>query len=91
MTASPQHRVKHRVPHVRDGFIVANVGIVRSATAPAHLCGAETSKSRDGRMTASTQRRVPHPFRFHRKGWVIERSETAVDPYTAETSKVEVN
>ncbi len=26
-----------RVPHLRDGLIVAKVGIVRSATAPAHL------------------------------------------------------
>ena len=25
------------VPHLRDGFIVAKVGIVRSTTAPAHL------------------------------------------------------
>ena len=25
-----------------------------------------------------TQNRVPHPLRFHRKGWVIERSETVL-------------
>ena len=30
MTALPPPRV----PHVRDGFIVANVGLVRSTTAP---------------------------------------------------------
>jgi hypothetical protein len=40
MPAFPQHRV----PHLRDGFIVAKVGIVRSTTAPAHLSDAETSK-----------------------------------------------
>ena len=44
MTASPQHRVKHRVPHVRDGFIVANVGLVTFVEAPAHLHPAEASK-----------------------------------------------
>jgi hypothetical protein len=87
MTASPQTRV----PHLRDSFIVAKVGIVRSTTAPAHLYGAETSKSRDGRMTASPQRRVPYPLQSYRKGWVIERSETAVPLHTAEISKVEVD
>jgi hypothetical protein len=40
MIAPPQLRV----PHVRDGFIVANVGIVRSTTAPAHLHDAARSK-----------------------------------------------
>jgi hypothetical protein len=40
MTAPPSLRV----PHVRDGFIVANVGLVRSTTAPAHLHPAATSK-----------------------------------------------
>jgi hypothetical protein len=39
MTEFPQHRV----PHVRDSFIVANVDIVRSTTAPAHLSEAEIS------------------------------------------------
>jgi hypothetical protein len=34
MTAPPQHRVKHRVPHVRDGFIVANVGMGTFVEAP---------------------------------------------------------
>ena len=28
---------KNRVPHLRDGFIVAKVGIAHSATAPANL------------------------------------------------------
>ena len=32
-----------RVPHLRDGFIVAKVGIERSETAPAHLDGAGVS------------------------------------------------
>jgi len=27
------------VPHLRDGFIVAKVGIAQRATAPAHLRG----------------------------------------------------
>ena len=39
MTASPPLRV----PHLRDCFIVANVGLVRSTTAPAHLHEAATS------------------------------------------------
>jgi hypothetical protein len=39
MTAFP----RTRVPHLRDGFIVAKAGIVRSTTAPAHLHPAETS------------------------------------------------
>jgi hypothetical protein len=58
-------------------------------------------------MTASPQPepqiRVAHPFQSHRKagpppallvgckGWVIERSETALNLHTAETSKVEVD
>jgi hypothetical protein len=33
MTPQPQLWV----PHLRDGFIVAKVGLVRSTTAPAHL------------------------------------------------------
>jgi hypothetical protein len=44
MTAPPQPGVQHRVPHVRDGFIVANVGIGTFAEAPAHLHAAKTSK-----------------------------------------------
>jgi hypothetical protein len=32
-----------RVPHLRDGFIVAKVVIERSETAPAHLDGAGVS------------------------------------------------
>jgi hypothetical protein len=40
MIAPPQLRV----PHVRDGFIVANVGLVQSTTAPARLHRAEPSK-----------------------------------------------
>jgi hypothetical protein len=35
----------HWVPHLRDGFIVAKVGIVRSTTAPAHPNDAKTSKA----------------------------------------------
>jgi hypothetical protein len=42
-------------------------------------------------MTASPKPRVAHPFQSHRKGWVIERSETVVPLHTAETSKVEVD
>jgi hypothetical protein len=37
------------------------------------------------------QIRVAHPFQSHRKGWVIERSETALNLHTAEISKVEVD
>jgi hypothetical protein len=51
MPASPKHWLSHRslrvakenivpqlwVPHLRDGFIVVKVGIVRSTTAPTHL------------------------------------------------------
>jgi hypothetical protein len=40
MTAPPQPRV----PHVRDGFIVANVGIGTLVEAPTDLHPAETSK-----------------------------------------------
>jgi hypothetical protein len=40
MTAPP----KHRVPHLRDSFIVDKVGIVRSTTAPAHIHRAAASK-----------------------------------------------
>jgi hypothetical protein len=39
MTALPQHWV----PHLRDGLIVAKLGIVRSTTAVAYLHAAETS------------------------------------------------
>ena len=39
MTALPPLRVLH----VRDGFIVANVGLLRSETAPAHFHEAATS------------------------------------------------
>jgi hypothetical protein len=82
----------YRVPHLRDSFIVAKVGIVRSTTAPAHLSDAETSKAKGGiLMSAPPQSRVPHPLRPHHKGWVIERSETAVHLHRAETSKVEVD
>jgi hypothetical protein len=41
---NPQPGVQHWVPHLRDSFIVAKVGIVRSTTAPAHLSPAATSK-----------------------------------------------
>jgi hypothetical protein len=33
------------VPHLRDGFIVAKVGIVRSTTAPAHLARTPVSQA----------------------------------------------
>jgi hypothetical protein len=33
------------VPHLRDGSIVAKVGIERSETAPAHLHPAQTRKA----------------------------------------------
>jgi hypothetical protein len=33
---------QNRVPHLRDGFIVDKVGIVRSTTAPAYLHDAGT-------------------------------------------------
>jgi hypothetical protein len=39
MTALPQHRV----PHLRDSYIVAKVAFVRSTAAPAHLHAAKTS------------------------------------------------
>jgi hypothetical protein len=103
MTAFPQHQVQHWVPHVRDSFIVANVGLVRSTTAPAHLHLAATSKVEvDPLMPAFPQPRVAHPLQSHRKpgsppallvgwkGWVIEQSETA-SPLHAATSKVEVD
>jgi hypothetical protein len=32
------------VPHLRDGFIVVKVGIVRSTTAPAHLTQAKKAE-----------------------------------------------
>jgi hypothetical protein len=41
-------------------------------------------------MTAPQQSRVPHPLQLYREGWVIERSETALNLHPAETSKVEV-
>jgi hypothetical protein len=40
MTAFPQRWV----PHLRDGCIVAKVGIVQSTTAPAHLHAVEAFK-----------------------------------------------
>jgi hypothetical protein len=43
-------------------------------------------------MTASPHTRVPHPLQSYRKGWVIERSETApAHLHAPETSKVEVD
>ena len=44
MTAFPQHQVQHWVPHVRDSFIVANVGIGTFVGAAAHVHPAETPK-----------------------------------------------
>jgi hypothetical protein len=44
MTPSPHPRVNW-VPHVRDSFIVANVGIGTFVEAPTHLPPAETSKA----------------------------------------------
>jgi hypothetical protein len=73
------------------------VGIVRSTTAPAHLhpaaaSNAEILKSRERLlMPVFPQSRVPHPLQPYRKGWVIERSETALNLHPAETSKVEVD
>jgi hypothetical protein len=57
MTALP----RTRVPHVRDSFIVANVSIVQSTTAPAHLHPPETSKVEVSLlMPALPRTRVPH-------------------------------
>jgi hypothetical protein len=42
-------------------------------------------------MIAPPQSRVAHPLQSHRKGWVIEQSETALNLHPAETSKVEVD
>ena len=42
MTAPPQHRVKHRVPHVRYGFIVANVGMGTFVEAAANRIAPDT-------------------------------------------------
>ena len=66
MTTPPQSRViertqvsdegfcplgwRSRVPHVRDGFIVANVGIGTFIEAPAHLHPAETSKAETSKV-----------------------------------------
>jgi hypothetical protein len=93
-----------RVPHLRDSFLVAKVGIVRSTTAPANSHPTETSKNQSGLLlSAPQQHRVPHPLQSHRKpgsppalpvGWkgrVIEQSETAVACLNpTEASKVEV-
>jgi hypothetical protein len=41
MSIPPQNRV----PHLRDGLIVAKVGIVRSTNAPAHFHTGEPCKA----------------------------------------------
>jgi hypothetical protein len=89
MTAFPQHRV----PHLRDGFIVAKVGIVRSTTAPANLHSAHTAKVEVSLlMPASPRTRVPHL----RDGFIVAkvgivRSTTApANLPSTETSNVEV-
>jgi len=59
MTARAQTRASHQdlrvakaniapkpwVPHLRDGFIVAKLGIVRSTTAPAHIARTPVSQA----------------------------------------------
>jgi hypothetical protein len=41
-------------------------------------------------MIPPPQSRVPHPLQSYRKGWVIERSETALNLNPAETPKPKV-
>ncbi len=88
MIAPPQPRV----PHVRDGFIVANVGIGTFVEAPAHLHPADTSNvEMENTNVRPSTTPVPHPLQPYRKGWGIERSETALDLHPADISKVEVD
>jgi hypothetical protein len=44
MTISPQPRIQIRVPHVRDSFIVANVGMFPFLEPPANPPPPEPSK-----------------------------------------------
>ena len=44
MIASPQPRIQNQVPHVRDSFIVANVGMFTFLEPPANLPPPEPSK-----------------------------------------------
>jgi hypothetical protein len=45
MTPSPQPRIQNRVPHVRDSFIVANVGMITLLEPPPNPNTHETSET----------------------------------------------